>query len=524
MVSNAAAFDYDPPAITGVLPATGPALGGTAVTITGSNFGTAGTVLIGGKPAPQVSYADGRIVVTTPAGVGAAVAVDVAVTGQPVHAVASFSYDRPVVAGLSASRGTAAGGTTLTITGSNFGTTAAVTVGGNVAPVLICSDSQIVVTTPAGTGANLDVVVTAGSQPGLPAAKFTYDPPTLSSVAPNHGPAAGGTVLTITGTSFGPGTTVRVGGKPASNVTVNPAGTLVLATTPAGAGAGQTVEVRVGTNSVFDTFDYDAPAVASLDVTHGPAAGGTTLTITGTGFAPAAADHLVFLGGNPATVVSANAAGTRLVVTTPAGAGADRAVFVIVGNRPSNTVLFSYDPPTVTGISTGHGPAAGGTTLTIFGANFGPGGAAVTIGGRPAPLAPPGEDGTTENTDGRLVVLTPPGVGMDLDVAVTVGNQTGTLAAAFDYDAPTVDGLSLTHGAAGGGYTLTITGLNFGSAPTVTIGGQAAAVVGTPTDTTVVVTVPPGTGADLDVIVTAGTQSSAPDPLALFGYDPLPPS
>jgi len=77
--------------------------------------------------------------------------------------------------------------------------------------------------------------------------------PTISSVTPNFGPAAGGTVMTITGNYFQSGATVTVGGIPAGAVTFVNATTLT-ATAPAGSG---TVAVAV-TNP--DTLSASLPS------------------------------------------------------------------------------------------------------------------------------------------------------------------------------------------------------------------------------------------------------------------------
>ena len=71
-------------------------------------------------------------------------------------------------------------------------------------------------------------------QSGSLANGFTYiGPPTVSSVSPNNGPTAGGTAVTITGTNFAAGATVKFGGTAATNVVVV-SRTSITATTPAG--------------------------------------------------------------------------------------------------------------------------------------------------------------------------------------------------------------------------------------------------------------------------------------------------
>jgi serine protease len=82
--------------------------------------------------------------------------------------------------------------------------------------------------------------------------------PVVTGVAPNHGPASGGTAVTVTGTALSAGT-VAFGTHPATSVTCG--ATSCTATSPAGTG---TVHVRVTTSagtsatSAADTFSYAA--------------------------------------------------------------------------------------------------------------------------------------------------------------------------------------------------------------------------------------------------------------------------
>ena len=58
------------PVVTGVSPASGPAAGGTTVTIEGTNFTGATAVKFGTAPATIVSAAANQIVVKDPRGIG----------------------------------------------------------------------------------------------------------------------------------------------------------------------------------------------------------------------------------------------------------------------------------------------------------------------------------------------------------------------------------------------------------------------------------------------------------------------
>ena len=75
---------------------------------------------------------------------------------------------------------------------------------------------------PAGTG-TVDVTVTTpgGTSATSPADQFTYvAAPTVTGLSPTSGPAAGGTLVTITGTGFTGATAVDFGTTPATSFTV----------------------------------------------------------------------------------------------------------------------------------------------------------------------------------------------------------------------------------------------------------------------------------------------------------------
>ena len=81
--------------------------------------------------------------------------------------------------------------------------------------------------------------------------------------------------------------------------------------------------------------------------------------------------------------------------------------------------------PLVVAITPGDGPAQGGTTVHISGANFAAG-AAVTIGGAPA------TDVVVESAS-AITAKTGAGAAGAADVVVSVGGRTGALAGAFTY-------------------------------------------------------------------------------------------
>jgi hypothetical protein len=203
------------PTVTSVSPNSGSTAGGTAVTITGTNFATGATVTFGTAAATNVAVVNSTtITATTPAGSAGAVTVTVTVSGQSGSLASGFTYAlAPTVTGVSPNSGSTLGGTAVTITGTNFLTGATVTFGGTAATnVVVVSSTSITATTPAGSAGAVTVTVTVGGQSGSLASGFTYAVfPTVTSVSPIGGPTAGGTAVTITGTNFATGATVTFG-------------------------------------------------------------------------------------------------------------------------------------------------------------------------------------------------------------------------------------------------------------------------------------------------------------------------
>jgi len=85
------------PTVTGISPSTGPVAGGTAVTITGTNFAAGATVAFGGAAATNVVVVSStQITATTPAGSVGPVTVTVTVNGQAGNLTNGFTYNSAV--------------------------------------------------------------------------------------------------------------------------------------------------------------------------------------------------------------------------------------------------------------------------------------------------------------------------------------------------------------------------------------------------------------------------------------------
>ena len=136
----------------------------------------------------------------------------------------TFTFDIQKLTSVSPASATYNGGTSVTITGTQFAAGATVTIDGKACTsIVVVSATTITCVTPAGTVGAKDVVVTnADTTTTTLASGFTYIVinPTATTVSPTTVDAAGGTTITITGTLFQAGATVDVAGTPCTNVVV----------------------------------------------------------------------------------------------------------------------------------------------------------------------------------------------------------------------------------------------------------------------------------------------------------------
>lgn len=197
--------------------------------------------------------------------------------------------------------------------------------------------------------------------------------PVVTAVSPASGTTGGGDSVTVTGTNLVDavagaadtvafGTRVSFGSVPAVGVTCAADGTHCTVTSPAVAGAG-TVDIRV-TNVdgqvsdavAADQFAYHsgtvqpgAPVVTGISPQSGLTAGGTTVTVTGTGLVNADGSSAVSFGTAPATAASCLPDGTSCTATSPpgtAGTTVDVQVTTAAGTSAAVTAdRFTYRTP-----------------------------------------------------------------------------------------------------------------------------------------------------------------------------------
>lgn len=249
-----------------------------------------------------------------------------------------------------------------------------------------------------------------------------------------------------------------------------------------------------GKESMSNQQNEAGSGIAPISPASGPRAGGTAVTINGTGFAGA---EKVFFGGVPADAFSVNAAGTVITTTTPQGNAAG-SVDVQVSTTTGLVSVgdFSYIASAVTGLSVKQGPLGGGTSVVVTGLYL-TGATQVLFGGVPAPTFLVRADGT------QIATTSPAGASaaaVDVQVALPLGETVAVAADKFTYIAPAVTGLSTTSGPLTGGTPVTILGWGFTGAEQVMFGGVPVSA--------------PSAGGPAFTVNAAGTQISTISPPA----------
>jgi hypothetical protein len=389
-------------------------------------------------------------------------------------------------------------GTSITITGSNFGATqgtSTVKFNGTTATPSSWTATSIMVPVPAGATTG-SVVVTVAGVAGNGVIFTVLPTPTISNLNPTSGPV--GASVTITGTNFGASqgtSTVTFNGTAASPTSWS--ATTISVPVPVGATTGNVVVTvnNVASNGVSFTV-LPTPTISSLNPTSGPIA--TPVTIAGTNFGAGQGTSTVTFNGIAATPTSWNA--ISIGVTVPNGATTGNVV-VTVNGVPSSGVLFTVTStaPSISNLN----PVSGqvGTSVTIAGVNFGASQGTSTV-------AFNGTAGTPSSWTATSIAVPVPAGATTGNVVVTVGGQASNgVNFTVTPPPPSISSLNPTSGVVG--TSVTIAGTNFGPSQgtsTVTFNGTA----GTPSSwgaSSITVPVPSGATTG-NVVVTVGGQAS----------------
>lgn len=364
------------------------------------------------------------------------------------------------------------------------------------------------------------------------------DPPTVLSVSPDEGSVVGGSVswnpytVTITGEGFGepePGVSIMFGGKPVLGIgswtdteitgvippTGDDLGPVDVTVTPAG-GVPGTLE---------DGFTYiEAPPMSTLESAEpssGPLAGGTQVTLTGTGFSHNLQEIKIGNNGDPwdFEVIS----DTEVVATSSPRAAEVTASFFITtagGQNTSTGVNFSYLPvPTASSLSPSSGSEDGGYEVTLTGTGW--------MSNQPLTVTVDGNEvDWLTFSETSVIFLMPAGTGEVPVVVTTNGGTSDPLTFTYEVPAPTITGVSPSTGLTTGGEVVDVTGSNLGvGGLMVTFGGaEVTSLSVNPEGTIATVTTPaasePG---QVEVEVTTnGGSASLPEGFTYEEPEPDP--
>lgn len=344
----------------------------------------------------------------------------------------------------------------VTVTGAQGVPTGSVWVGTTLANEVVYADAGLDATGHAtltfdavdqGTYPWVDVYYVGDSTYGTAAAVVDYvpgaEPPSITSLAPSSGTVLGGEQVAVTGTGFGPDSSVTFGGVAAAVAVSGP--TSLVATAPAhAAGPVDVVVTTQGRPGAPSTYTYEKVAT-TLQLT-GPAAptptgapAAFTATVAAAASTPTGAVAFVVDGGAAVTVPLVGGSAVLSTSTLAAGAHTVSATFAGDATYGSSSAQVSHTVapaaggmlPVVDRALPDVGLTTGGTLTVLTGKNFVKGRTTVSFGGVAATKVTV-LGGTT------LAVVVPKHAKGVVRVSVTTPAGASTTSARFTYVAPPV--------------------------------------------------------------------------------------
>jgi hypothetical protein len=477
-----------PPTITSYSPSVGPA--GTVVTVNGTNLSNASAVtFVGGatiKPSSVnatsatfvIPYGaqDGDFSITTPGGTASSPSPVTVIVVPTITAAAPDSA--PI-------------GSLVTLTGSGFTGTSAVSLDGYPAKFTFLSDTSVTFVVPSqATSATIHVKDAAGIGYGP---YFIVSTLGVQSFTPTTGPV--GTTVAVQGSGFTGITAASMGGVPASFSFLDDGD--IAITVPPGAKTGPIAVVTpLGRQVSSSNFTVTVLAITGFSPVAGPV--GTTVAVQGSGFTGI---NAASVGGYPASFTFLDDSDITLMV--PPGAVTGPIRIKTPRGIASSSLFFDVSTLSIYSFSPTEGPV--GTVVSLTGGGF-TGMTAASVDDYPATfnfiddsnikVTVPNDAGT-----GPIHVLTSRGL------ASTAANFTVLLP-------PTIGSFTPTVGIVG--TDITIQGTNLSTAQTVQFSGGASAVPKNVTATSVTVSIPAGATSGAFSIQTLGGSAASPGPLTVI--------
>ncbi|HWV37686.1 MAG TPA: IPT/TIG domain-containing protein [Vulgatibacter sp.] len=440
--------------LSGIEPAEGSVRGGDRIVLRGEGFGASMTVTIGRRAALDVTAIDDRTLEAILPPGDEPGAADVRVFDEEGQASLrkAFTYLAPLrLDAVDPPGGPLAGGGRVWVHGAGFDRGAHLVLGGVPLATRWESSERLSALVPEGDAVGavpLEVVTARGTL----SARYAYlgpcegGPPRILAISPERGGTDGGQEIALAGSCLDDDKlALRMGGAFAADAFADGPGLVRAVTPPAPAGTVD-VELRVasGADVLPDAFRYvSLPAIASVTPSSGDVGGGTSITVTGSGFPPGAR---LFVGALEATDVVRVGDG-RITARTPRGTDGPVPVRIVDPQDPELEAIladgFRYEGPlALAAVEPTVGSRAGGTRVTLRGAGFRDG-MTVTFGDAAA--------SDLEVLDPfTAVVRSPRGDTGIVDVSVSrPGSPSALRLGAYSY----VDPGSTTGGASGGPLT-----------------------------------------------------------------------
>eukprot|EP00698_Gefionella_okellyi_P015557 TRINITY_DN4392_c0_g3_i2.p1 TRINITY_DN4392_c0_g3~~TRINITY_DN4392_c0_g3_i2.p1 ORF type:complete len:4249 (-),score=1037.24 TRINITY_DN4392_c0_g3_i2:134-12388(-) len=468
-------------AISTALPLSIPLLGGVTVTVTGTNLGNGGditSVSLNGVPVTSIGLQSSTSVTVVAAGGSAGTgAIVLASTSFGTSTSGSiFTYVAGSVTSVIPTNGALAGGTRVTLIGSNLGSgsdIASVLFGGLSASLVSQTASSVIVTTPAGAGPGLVTVVinsgSFGSTSSTNAYRFNVAG-VVSGISPIRGALGGGTLVTVSGTDLGSGTDItsvtlngvaaQLGAQSATAVTVT-----VAAGTVVGLGDVIVTSTSFGVSSLASAFTYETVNVTSVVPAVGPGHGGNTVTISGTVLGTGTDITSVTFNGVSAVILTQSITTVTVTLGNAVAANALGLGDVVVQSTHYLTGMLSNayrynNPLVISSLVPPDGPVGGNSVITINGNNMGDGAdvTSVTLAGVPVAAI----IGQSANT---VTIQTASGVGHEGTGDVVMQSTSfgvGSRSNGFTYLVGVVTAVTPPVGPLVGGNHVTISGQRLG--------------------------------------------------------------
>lgn len=290
------------------------------------------------------------------------------------HPTVKVNYPAPEITSVVEEKGLISGGEVVVINGKNFLPNPKVYFGNSLANTVQFVDStKLIVTTPKAVQGKVVVKVTNTDGQSATSQYQYIANPIVTSIQPTIGPLEGQTKVTINGSYFLPGATVKFG--EAQGTVLSVTQNQIIVNTPSSS-IPQSVDVII-TNpdetsvTVSDGFTYVlGPEITSVAPNKGLTLGGENVTLSGNHFIDGAKVYF-----NNTLVPSTLVSNSEISLTTPSWPIAETVNVKLVNPDGQEVTLNSgyqyvYPKPVILSITPSEGDVSGNLLIDIKGEHF----------------------------------------------------------------------------------------------------------------------------------------------------------